>query len=129
MLVFNIKTILYEISNEKCAIFLRFFCNLSLERFKNFSSETFANKINPSTVDLDEPTEEDLLWVRQTIEKFIQITGSKLGQSILDQWQQKVDSIIKVGSRKFQNKSRKIISLDLREISKLVQKDKNVWML
>lgn len=77
------------------------FCYFFLENLKNSSSETFASKINSSTVDLDEPTEEDLIWMRQTIEKFIQITGSKLGQRILDQWQQKVDSIIKVGSRKF----------------------------
>ena len=52
--------------------------------------------MNTTTIDLDEPTVEDLSFVRNLIQEFVNETGSVYGQGILDNWQQKHAKIIKV---------------------------------
>nr|CDJ87182.1 Glutamate synthase and FAD-dependent pyridine nucleotide-disulphide oxidoreductase domain containing protein [Haemonchus contortus] len=58
--------------------------------------DPFVHRINTATVDLDDPTEEDLIFIREKIERFIELTGSELGQRILDNWQAEHAKIIKV---------------------------------
>ncbi|WKY16252.1 hypothetical protein Q1695_001156 [Nippostrongylus brasiliensis] len=63
--------------------------------------EPFVQRINQATVDLDTPTEEDLVFVREKIQRFIELTGSELGQNILDNWQTSHAKIIKVFPRDY----------------------------
>ncbi|KHJ97106.1 glutamate synthase central domain protein [Oesophagostomum dentatum] len=58
--------------------------------------DPFTNRINVATVDLDTPTDDDLVYIREKIQKFIELTGSELGQRILDNWQTEHAKIIKV---------------------------------
>ncbi|KAK6020185.1 hypothetical protein OSTOST_14165, partial [Ostertagia ostertagi] len=57
--------------------------------------DPFTQRINVATVDLDEATEEDLVFVREKITRFVELTGSELGQRILDNWQKEHAKIIK----------------------------------
>lgn len=52
--------------------------------------------MNTATIDLDEPTTEDLIFVKDLIKQFVEETGSVYGQSILDNWQQTHSKLIKV---------------------------------
>uniref|UniRef100_A0A0K0D227 Glutamine amidotransferase type-2 domain-containing protein n=1 Tax=Angiostrongylus cantonensis TaxID=6313 RepID=A0A0K0D227_ANGCA len=63
--------------------------------------DPFVQRINVATVDLDEPTNDDLLFIRDKIGRFIELTGSKLGQRILDNWQTESSKIIKVFPRDY----------------------------
>ncbi|VDK48783.1 unnamed protein product [Anisakis simplex] len=54
-----------------------------------------TSKINMATIDLDEPTEEDLKWIRVKIAEFVDETGSELGSQILDNWQREHANFIK----------------------------------
>ncbi|VDM52133.1 unnamed protein product [Angiostrongylus costaricensis] len=63
--------------------------------------DPFIQRINVATVDLDEPANDDLLFIREKIERFIELTGSKLGQRILDNWQTESSKIIKVFPRDY----------------------------
>lgn len=64
--------------------------------FLIFSNDQTINRINTATVDLDDPTEEDLIWVRERITQFIKLTGSELGKFILDNWQTVHGKLVKV---------------------------------
>ncbi|VDO74754.1 unnamed protein product [Heligmosomoides polygyrus] len=63
--------------------------------------DPFVQRINVATVDLDTPTEEDLIFVRDRIKNFIELTGSELGQRVLDNWQVEHERIIKVFPRDY----------------------------
>lgn len=52
--------------------------------------------MNMATIDLDEPTEEDLKWVRGKISEFVEETGSEVGKDILNNWQKEHASFVKV---------------------------------
>ncbi|KIH69330.1 hypothetical protein ANCDUO_00335 [Ancylostoma duodenale] len=63
--------------------------------------DPFTHRINVATVDLDPPSEDDLVFIRDRIKKFIELTGSELGQHILDNWQTEHAKIIKVFPRDY----------------------------
>lgn len=71
--------------------------------------DPFVQRINVATVDLDTPTEEDLIFVRDRIKNFIELTGSELGQRVLDNWQVEHERIIKVRSTSSVSKSKILI--------------------
>uniref|UniRef100_A0A915C1J2 glutamate synthase (NADH) n=1 Tax=Parascaris univalens TaxID=6257 RepID=A0A915C1J2_PARUN len=52
--------------------------------------------MNMATIDLDEPTEEDLEWVRGKISEFVEETGSEVGKDILNNWQKEHASFVKI---------------------------------
>ena len=58
-------------------------------------------RINTATVDLDEPSEQDLIWVKEKIAKFIELTGSELGKFIIDNWQTVHGKLVKVFPRDY----------------------------
>ncbi|VDM47057.1 unnamed protein product [Toxocara canis] len=51
--------------------------------------------MNMATIDLDEPTEEDLKWMRGKISEFVEETGSEVGKEILDNWQKEHATFVK----------------------------------
>ncbi|EYB90153.1 hypothetical protein Y032_0223g2677 [Ancylostoma ceylanicum] len=63
--------------------------------------DPFTHRINVATVDLDPPSEDDLVFIRDRIKKFVELTGSELGQHILDNWQTEHAKIIKVFPRDY----------------------------
>ncbi|CAP23162.1 Protein CBG01975 [Caenorhabditis briggsae] len=63
--------------------------------------DNFSRLINAATVDLDDATTEDLLFVKSKIEEFVKLTGSELGQRILTNWQKVHQKIIKVFPRDY----------------------------
>ncbi|ETN80283.1 hypothetical protein NECAME_02415 [Necator americanus] len=63
--------------------------------------DPFTQRINVATVDLDPPSDEDLVFIRERIQKFVELTGSELGQHILDNWQTEHAKIIKVFPRDY----------------------------
>ncbi|CAB3410198.1 unnamed protein product [Caenorhabditis bovis] len=65
------------------------------------NEDNFTRLINTATVDLDEPDIEDLKFVKSKIEKFIELTGSELGQRILADWQNTHSKIVKVFPRDY----------------------------
>ncbi|PIO70059.1 hypothetical protein TELCIR_08101 [Teladorsagia circumcincta] len=67
----------------------------------NCRGDPFTQRINVATVDLDEANEEDLVFVREKITRFVELTGSELGQRILDNWQKEHAKIIKVFPRDY----------------------------
>ncbi|KAK6032025.1 pyridine nucleotide-disulfide oxidoreductase [Ostertagia ostertagi] len=69
--------------------------------FNHCRGDPFTQRINVATVDLDEATEEDLVFVREKITRFVELTGSELGQRILDNWQKEHAKIIKVFPRDY----------------------------
>lgn len=49
-----------------------------------------------ATIDLEEPDSEDLEWLKQMINIFVQETGSEIGSTILSDWSNKGKNFIKV---------------------------------
>ncbi|CAJ0935291.1 unnamed protein product, partial [Mesorhabditis belari] len=58
--------------------------------------ELTVRRMNTATIDLDEATDEDLIYVRTKVSEFVRLTGSTLGQKILDEWQVEHRNIVKV---------------------------------
>ncbi|KAJ1362991.1 hypothetical protein KIN20_022733 [Parelaphostrongylus tenuis] len=78
----------------------------------------FIERINVATVDLDEPTDDDLLFIREKIKQFIELTDSNLGQRILDNWQTESSKIIKVFPRDY-----KLVLKEQEEKKRLEEKE------
>ncbi|KAI6241558.1 Glutamate synthase [Aphelenchoides fujianensis] len=52
-----------------------------------FNADADTKKLmNQATIDIDDPTDEDLETVKQLIGEFVKETGSKVGQDTLDSW-------------------------------------------
>jgi glutamate synthase (NADPH/NADH) large chain len=43
-------------------------------------------KVNKDMVELLEPSADDLLWLRDTVQRHRELTGSILAQSLMDSW-------------------------------------------
>lgn len=52
--------------------------------------------MNRMTIDLDEPTEEDLESVKELITEFVNETDSTIGRNILEDWGNSVEKLIKI---------------------------------
>ncbi|CAD6188849.1 unnamed protein product [Caenorhabditis auriculariae] len=63
--------------------------------------DLMVRRINNATVDLDEPTNEDLVYVKNKINRFVELTGSTLGTEILNDWQKWSNKILKVYPRDY----------------------------
>lgn len=63
---------------------------------KCFSKGRLTRYINMATIDLEEPDSEDLEWLKQMINIFVQETGSETGSTILSDWSNKGKNFIKV---------------------------------
>jgi len=53
--------------------------------------------INHATIDLEEPTDENLVWIRKLIKEFVDETDSEVGRHILTNWQSEHAKFVKVG--------------------------------
>ncbi|VDN22876.1 unnamed protein product, partial [Cylicostephanus goldi] len=71
-------------------------CTAVVEAVGDHACDPFTSRINDATVDLDTPDEDDLVFIRDRIKKFVQLTGSELGQRILDDWQTEHAKIVKI---------------------------------
>lgn len=54
--------------------------------------------MNMATIDLEEPDEEDLLWMKDMIQKFLDETESKVAAQIIENWQSEHSYFIKVNN-------------------------------
>lgn len=63
---------------------------------KHFSGGAVTHLMNLTTIDLDEPTLDDLKWVQDMIGEFVKETESTLGKRILDNWQEEHAHFVKV---------------------------------
>ncbi|VDM96299.1 unnamed protein product [Thelazia callipaeda] len=52
--------------------------------------------INTATIDLEEPDNEDLAWIKEMTDVFVQETGSKIGNAILENWDNEYKKFIKI---------------------------------
>ena len=52
--------------------------------------------MNLTTIDIDEPTLDDLKWMQDLIGEFVKETESVLGKRILDNWQEEHARFVKV---------------------------------
>ncbi|HZP57782.1 MAG TPA: glutamate synthase-related protein, partial [Dehalococcoidia bacterium] len=57
---------------------------------------TFAPLVNYQMVDLEPLTDEDREWLRATVERHRELTGSDVADQILSQWESEVESFRKV---------------------------------
>ena len=68
----------------------------------DFCSDGNSRRLmNTTTVDLDEPSDEDLVTIRNLINEFIAETGSTYAKQILDNWQTMHTKIIKIFPKDF----------------------------
>ncbi|MFH4973848.1 hypothetical protein AB6A40_000557 [Gnathostoma spinigerum] len=58
-------------------------------------------QMNMATIDLDEPTTEDLGWMRDKISEFVRETGSEVGRRLLNNWQTEHSRFVKVFPKDF----------------------------
>lgn len=59
-------------------------------------TSVFANHVNFEMVDLDPLDEEDRMWLRSTISRHQELTGSKVAERLLAQWSTSVEQFRKV---------------------------------
>ena len=60
-------------------------------------ADEFSEKVNPAMVNqLEELDEQDLIVVRQLIEEHVELTGSTVGQELLDNWEEASSDFVKV---------------------------------
>ena len=52
--------------------------------------------MNQATIDIDEPTSDDLDEVRRLIETFVAETDSQLGARLLEDWNQSASKFLKI---------------------------------
>lgn len=52
--------------------------------------------INQATIDIEEPTKEDLKWMNELIGEFVTETKSVIGKRILDLWETEQYKFVKV---------------------------------
>jgi glutamate synthase (NADPH/NADH) large chain len=58
--------------------------------------------INQEMVDLDRPTNDDLRWLRDVVEKHHELTGSAIAASLLGDWPRRSAAFTKVMPRDYQ---------------------------
>lgn len=54
--------------------------------------------MNMATIDLEVPDSEDLEWMKGLVDVFVQETDSKIGSSILENWDTECKHFIKVSA-------------------------------
>lgn len=52
--------------------------------------------INLATIDVERPTADDVKWMKELIQQFVDETGSILGAQILESWANEEQSFIKI---------------------------------
>lgn len=51
--------------------------------------------MNVATVDLENPTTEDISWLKNKINEFVKATGSEIGNELLKDWEGSQKSFVK----------------------------------
>ena len=65
------------------------------------SEGTFSSRVNRELVDLEDPDENDIGWLRETIAKHHSETDSGVANEIIDSWPRSLDQFVKVVPRDF----------------------------
>uniref|UniRef100_A0A1I7Z3F6 glutamate synthase (NADH) n=1 Tax=Steinernema glaseri TaxID=37863 RepID=A0A1I7Z3F6_9BILA len=64
--------------------------------YNNDKENDLVPLINPATIDLDEPTADDVTWIKDMITEFVKETGSIVGQKALNSWKDDGSDFIKI---------------------------------
>jgi glutamate synthase (NADPH/NADH) large chain len=62
---------------------------------------TFLLRVNPEMIDLDRPDDDDLLWLRDRIERHRHETGSVVAEKMLELWSDFGAKFVKVIPKDF----------------------------
>jgi glutamate synthase (NADPH/NADH) large chain len=63
----------------------------------------FASRVNYELVEIEPLDETDLDWLKSTVEKHVEYTGSEVGQRLLNSWNVETSKIRKVMPRDYRN--------------------------
>ncbi|KAI1717309.1 conserved region in glutamate synthase domain-containing protein [Ditylenchus destructor] len=80
--------------------------------------------MNLTTIDLDEPTLDDLKWVQDMIGEFVKETESTLGKRILDNWQEEHAHFVKVFPRDYKRVLQEIEAEERKRAAEQEARDK-----
>ena len=67
------------------------------------SDGEFASRVNYELVEIEPLDETDLDWLKSTVEKHVEYTGSEVGQRLLNSWNVETSKIRKVMPRDYRN--------------------------
>jgi len=65
------------------------------------SEGNFPSRVNRDLVDLEDPDENDIGWLRETIAKHHSETSSKVAKTVIDSWPRSLDQFVKVVPRDY----------------------------